>query len=329
MPSATLTSLPGTATTTLTTTTATPTSTVAIPVSQITAPPSVTTTLPKSKSTTGSEQIKQVVKKTEKVVTPARQAAKTVVITETIDAPGVIANVQADLKKVGDSVSAQAIQNRIVEEAPRISKNVEEMSRRLNVVLKNPNASNAEVAAAKVAVVEATSELITVALAAVKENKVLLALPVTESGKLQHALSFPFVMLGKDLNLLQAKISNQTILKLTSPEQKSRISVFVMDKFGAPTKVSAFKTLSAGPENRLVLSGGGFKPRTEVVIWMYVDGPRNIGTVLTDKNGNFAAQILIPSEVVVGRYTLQINAKQGSNQIQSFHLGVNISSEVG
>jgi 5-hydroxyisourate hydrolase-like protein (transthyretin family) len=61
---------------------------------------------------------------------------------------------------------------------------------------------------------------------------------------------------------------------------------------------------------------------------MYVDGPRKIGSVLTDKNGKFAAQILIPSEVVAGRYTLQINAKQGSNQIQSFHLGVNISSEV-
>jgi hypothetical protein len=276
----------------------------------------------------GPEQIKQVVKETAKVATPTRQAPKPVVITETIDAPSVIANVQADLKRIGDDVSALMIQNRVVEEAPRISKNVEEMSRRLTAVLQKPNASNAEVVAAKVAVVEATSELITVALTAVKENKVLLALPVTESGKLQHALSFPFLMLGKDLNLLQAKVSNQTKLQLANPEQKSRISVFVMDEFGVPTKVSAFKTLSAEPENRLVLSGGGFKPRTEVVIWMYVDGPRKIGSVLTDKDGKFAAQILIPSEVVAGRYTLQINAKQGSNQIQSFHLGVNISSEV-
>ena len=108
--------------------------------------------------------MKQVVKDSEKDVNPVRQNTKTVVIAETIDAPSVIANVQADLKKVGDNVSAQAIQNRVVQEAPRISKNVEEKSNQLNVVLQNPKSSQAEIVAAKIAVVEATSELVTVAL---------------------------------------------------------------------------------------------------------------------------------------------------------------------
>ena len=272
--------------------------------------------------------MKQVVKDSKKVVNPVRQNTRTVVIAETIDAPTVIANVQADLKKVGDNVSVQAIQNRVVQEAPRISKIVEEKSNHLNVVLQNPKSSRAEIAAAKMAVVEATSELVTVALSAVKENKVLISLPITDSGNLQHALSFPFVMVGKNLNLLQAKVSKETVLNLVNPEQKSKISIGVIDKFGGPTKIDSFKTLSGEPENRLVINGSGFKPRTELAIWMYLDRPRNIGEISADKNGNFSAQIFIPSEVVTGRYTLQINAKHGSKQIQSFHLGVNILSVV-
>ena len=325
--------VPATTTTSETLTTAptnTPTRTlfVAISVPQLTTLPSVAKTPPKSKTTTGSEPIKKTVEQTEKVAITVGQAPKTVVITETIDAPSVISNVQADLKRAGDNVSALMIQNRVVAEAPRISKNVEQMSTRLAVVLRNPNSSKAEIVAAKAAVVEATSELITVALSALKGNKVLISLPVTESGKLQHALSFPFVMFGKNMKMLQAKVSNQSILSLTSAEQTSSISAGVIDKFGVPTKIGAYKTLSAEPENRLVLNGGGFEPGTELVIWMYIDGARNIGEVLTNKNGKFAAQIFIPSEVVPGRYTLQINAKQGSKQIQSFHLGLEISTSV-
>lgn len=89
-----------------------------------------------------------------------------------------------------------------------------------------------------------------------------------------------------------------------------------------PTVQAPSGTLVAGES--ITVSGQGFPPNTEVIIYFKRAGTAGrgtrLGTVMTDSNGNFTAQVRVPSFVTAGDFT--ITAVAGAvEQTTNVHVG--------
>jgi hypothetical protein len=73
-------------------------------------------------------------------------------------------------------------------------------------------------------------------------------------------------------------------------------------------------------------SGSGFAPNTNVVIWLFSD-PKELGSVLTDSSGSFEGSLPIPSEILAGEHTVQLNGLTPTGQNRSVAVGVVVSDE--
>ncbi|CAB4636686.1 unannotated protein [freshwater metagenome] len=71
-------------------------------------------------------------------------------------------------------------------------------------------------------------------------------------------------------------------------------------------------------------SGSGFAPNTNVVIWLFSD-PRELGSVLTDSSGSFEGSLPLPSEILAGEHTVQLNGLTPTGETRSVAVGVVVS----
>lgn len=74
-------------------------------------------------------------------------------------------------------------------------------------------------------------------------------------------------------------------------------------------------------------SGSGFAPNTNVVIWLFSD-PRELGSVLTDSSGSFEGSLPLPSEILAGEHTVQLNGLTPTGETRSVAVGVVVSDDM-
>jgi len=74
------------------------------------------------------------------------------------------------------------------------------------------------------------------------------------------------------------------------------------------------------------VEGTGFLPNSEVRLYVF-STPRYIGSVTTDASGNFAGKVPIPSDLAVGRHTLQANGYTSDSKVRSLSLGVMVKPD--
>jgi outer membrane protein OmpA-like peptidoglycan-associated protein len=94
-----------------------------------------------------------------------------------------------------------------------------------------------------------------------------------------------------------------------------------LDAVGDPLGVTSDAALILQPDNTSAVSGTGFRPGTNVQVYIY-STPRLLGTVSTDANGNFAGTVPIPTDLELGRHTLQVNGFTADGQVRSLSMGV-------
>jgi len=94
------------------------------------------------------------------------------------------------------------------------------------------------------------------------------------------------------------------------------LSLSVIEPDGNPAPLSSNRSLVLNEDQQVRVSGPGFKPNTEVHVYLF-STPRLIGTTTTDSNGYFVGIFPMLKDVAVGNHLIQVNGISPDNQVRS------------
>jgi hypothetical protein len=94
------------------------------------------------------------------------------------------------------------------------------------------------------------------------------------------------------------------------------LSLSVIEPNGNPAPLSSNRSLVLNEDQQVRVSGPGFKPNTEVHVYLF-STPRLIGTTTTDSNGYFVGIFPMLKDVAVGNHLIQVNGISPDNQVRS------------
>ena len=233
------------------------------------------------------------------------------------------------LEKKGQMQSADKLRDAIVAASPAISAAISDAVERLAKTLGNDESTQLEIVKAKAAVADASAQSILVALQALGGNQKSLALPITKNDQLpdlepgKTAIISPT---GSESGKVTI-VANSTVV-LSSPMEKLSLAMTAIDSAGEQVPVNKNDSINIEHGQSLAMTGSGFKPKSEIKIWMFSD-PRSIGTVVTDANGSFAAEVPIPDNLVPGDHTAQVNGNNKDGSVRSLNLGLEVDLPAG
>jgi len=85
---------------------------------------------------------------------------------------------------------------------------------------------------------------------------------------------------------------------------------------GQAVPISSKLVLLLKEDKNVVTSGNGFKPNSEVRVYIF-STPRLIGTTTTDSNGNFMGNFPMLKDIALGDHFIQVNGLSPDNQVRS------------
>jgi hypothetical protein len=104
------------------------------------------------------------------------------------------------------------------------------------------------------------------------------------------------------------------------------ISLSAYSENGEAPNLNSDGKLVLAARSSASFSGSGFAPNTNVVIWLFSD-PRELGSVLTDSSGSFEGSLPLPSEILAGEHTVQLNGLTPTGETRSVAVGVVVSDD--
>jgi hypothetical protein len=95
---------------------------------------------------------------------------------------------------------------------------------------------------------------------------------------------------------------------------------------GQPLPLSADGAIRLEPGRFARVQGSGFAPGTPVDVWLFSD-PRYLGRITVGGDGIFDGQVPVPTDVELGRHTLQANGTTADGAQRSISLGVVVEAD--
>ncbi|MFZ9918988.1 MAG: beta strand repeat-containing protein [Ilumatobacteraceae bacterium] len=117
---------------------------------------------------------------------------------------------------------------------------------------------------------------------------------------------------------------NDQVVQLQDTEG-FRLSVSATDDAGVLARVNTRGAIVVEHENFITVTGDGFKPGSDAVVWLFSE-PRRLGVVRVDGDGLFEESLQIGSDVPVGDHTTQINGITANNEVRSLNLAVEVTN---
>jgi outer membrane protein OmpA-like peptidoglycan-associated protein len=299
-----------------------------------TTSPSVPTTLPSVTTTTVATRTTNptstTVPTSPRVTIPNVETPKRVVVltsSSAVDPTRLVADAAKDFASEGDVAVAAKMRAALISAAPTIGNAIAEATVRLATVLENKSSTKLEIVKAKAAVADAVSLTILEALKVATGNVTSLALPITKGKEL------PEVDPGKALIFTstgnastQIRIVNETTIVMSSAKENLSLAMSAIDSAGGPAKVSETGSVIAVIGQSLAVTGTGFRSNSPVNVWIF-SNPRNFGTVMTDANGSFSAEVLMPDNIAPGNHTVQVNGQNARGGTSSMNMGLEVALE--
>ena len=87
---------------------------------------------------------------------------------------------------------------------------------------------------------------------------------------------------------------------------------------------SGTKSITISPSATAEASGLGFQPGSTVEVWIFSD-PRLLGTTTVLDDGSFSVSLVIPIDLDVGPYTIQVNGRLANGRERSSNIGITVS----
>lgn len=247
--------------------------------------------------------------------------------TITTDPNRLVATTINDLRSTKGAAVAARVQAALEASIPSISSEIAAATTQLATVLRRRNAPQSEVIRAQANLANATSLVILRTLEATGGNLTSLSLPITEESRLPQVRPEGVLVVGPDgAKSVQRTIRDNSTVVVREVGGSFSLAMSVIEEDGRRAPVSGQGTVQAAPGQKVAVAGNGYRPRSPVVMWVF-SSPRNLGTVMTDENGAFAAEIPMPNNLMPGEHTAQVNGEALGGGLRSMNLGIEVALE--
>lgn len=225
----------------------------------------------------------------------------------------------------GDSQTASKIRNAVIDAAPATAKATASANENLVKVLEDKSSTQLQIVKARSVVADASAQTILTILQATNGNITSFALPMTYKSVLPDIEpGDATIVTQQGSSSVQIKVVNNSTVVLTSKQENLSLAVSAVTSDGGLAPINSRGAVQVGQGMSLAVTGSGFKPDSKVALWMF-SAPRNFGFVLTDSSGSFAAEVPMPSDIIPGDHTVQINGQHTNGSTRSLNLGVEMS----
>jgi outer membrane protein OmpA-like peptidoglycan-associated protein len=265
-----------------------------------------------------------------RVTVPGAPLPKKVVVLTPVakdDPTAIVADLVRQLAADGNTQAANKVRSAVIAAAPAIGRAIADATERLANVLQDKSSTNLDIIRAKAAVADAASLITLTALRTTNGNVQSLALPITRNNVLPEVEPGNSVIINSEgAQSAQLRVVKGTTLVLTSGQENLSLAMSAIQSDGRPAPISTRGTVKIAQGQNLAITGSGFKPNSKVAVWIF-SSPRSFGSVITDANGSFAAEIPMPDNVAPGNHTAQVNGQRKNGDIRSLNLGLEVILE--
>lgn len=152
-----------------------------------------------------------------------------------------------------------------------------------------------------------------------------LSVPVFINGSLPNpSTNNPIVIQTGASDPVDVAIINDQALQLSTIAVSLRITV--LDLQGNLVPLSPTGAMTISRNNKIVVTGSGWKPETEMVAWMF-SSPRQLGTIAVPKSGRYSGNFDLPNGIEPGTHTIQVNGIIEDGSMRSMNVEVILLGE--
>jgi len=101
------------------------------------------------------------------------------------------------------------------------------------------------------------------------------------------------------------------------------LSVTSLNENGEVAPLAPTGAIRLTERRTVVVSGRGFLPKSEAVVWIF-STPTRLGVIPVSDTGRYNAELVVGSELEVGQHTLQVNGVVPSGEIRSMNVALEI-----
>jgi len=150
-----------------------------------------------------------------------------------------------------------------------------------------------------------------------------LSLPVYLNNQLPEAKpNQPISIQSGQAEPVSVAVVNEQAVQLETDTGLS-LSVTSLDENGEVAPLAPSGAIRLTERRTVVVSGRGFLPRSEAVVWIF-STPTRLGVVPVSDAGQYNAELLVGNELEVGEHTLQVNGIVPSGEIRSMNVALEI-----
>ena len=150
-----------------------------------------------------------------------------------------------------------------------------------------------------------------------------LAEPVYLNGQLPDPqVGEPLAVEKNSLAPIDVVTINQQVVQVDSPDGL-RMSISVVKDDGELLPIEPSGKIIVERRQNVYVSGKGFSPETEVVVWLF-STPRRLGLVPVKSDGTFGGKVALDDSIEVGDHTVQVNGLDQKGAVRSLNVDLEV-----
>ena len=150
-----------------------------------------------------------------------------------------------------------------------------------------------------------------------------LAEPVYLNGQLPDPqVGEPLAVEKNSLAPIDVVTINQQVVQVDSPDGL-RMSISVVKDDGELLPIEPSGKIIVERQQNVYVSGKGFTPETEVVVWLF-STPRRLGLVPVKSDGTFGGKVALDESIEVGDHTVQVNGLDQKGAVRSLNVDLEV-----
>ncbi len=150
-----------------------------------------------------------------------------------------------------------------------------------------------------------------------------MAEPVYLNGQLPDPqVGEPLAVEKNSLAPIDVVTINQQVVQVDSPDGL-RMSISVVKDDGELLPIEPSGKIIVERQQNVYVSGKGFTPETEVVVWLF-STPRRLGLVPVKSDGTFGGKVALDESIEVGDHTVQVNGLDQKGVVRSLNVDLEV-----
>ena len=198
----------------------------------------------------------------------------------------------------------------------------------LQDVLANPRSTSVEIAKATAAFIDSRTPSFEEATKILSDADDDPTLPLVIKGVVDNPREGSVVFFdNNDSKSIQVVALNNSVVRLQSNEGFN-LTISSRNTNGEPVALGSNGQILVKHDNTISISGQGFAPNSLAKTWLF-SSPRELGEIIVNPDGTFAADHPIGNDIKVGLHTAQINGTSPDGEVRSLSISLEVVPNVG